>query len=84
MTTRSVELTHERLMDAWFVIHDMLYTPTTSAADVAVLMEARAIIAARAQEILWATQMHLEDVAMETADMVQNLKEHSGRADSER
>ena len=49
MTTRSVELTHERLMEAWFVLHDMMYVPTTSAADVAVLMEARALVADKAE-----------------------------------
>ena len=84
MISRSTDLTHERLMDAWFTIHDIIYTPQTSAASVAILMEARSIIAERAKEVLDAKMMHMEDVAMECADMVQNLKEHSGRAESER
>jgi hypothetical protein len=81
MTIRSVELTHDRLMDAWFVIHDILYTPTTSAADVAILIEARTIIADRAKEVLDAKQMHLEDVALEAADMAQNLRDHGRQTD---
>ncbi len=82
MTTRSVELTHERLMEAWFVIHDLMYVPTTSAADVAILMEARSLIAEKAKEVLDATQMHREDMALEAADMVENLNDR--RPHSER
>ena len=72
--TRSTELTHDRLMDTWFTIHDLLYTPQTSAASVAILMEARAIIAEKAKEALDAEQMHIEDMAMECADMVQEMR----------
>lgn len=80
MTNRSVELTHERLMEAWFVLHDMMYVPTTSAADVAILMEARSLVAEKAKDVLDATQMHIEDMALEAADMVQNLQ-HGRQAD---
>ena len=84
--TRSTELTHDRLMECWFCLDDFMKTISGSSS---VIRPAQEIVGKVAGELymeerLQAEQMHREDVALEAADMVQNLKEHDRRAESER
>ena len=73
--TRDIRITHERLMDAWYLIFDLTRIPETSASDASVLVDAKRIIANKDKEILMARQMYLEDRDLDIRDMEQNLND---------
>jgi len=85
-------LTDERLRETWYALEDLAKQDRITVAERGILYDARKIIIKFQVDVVWdkrkakaeAEQMHIEDMALEAADMVQNLKEHSGRAESER
>lgn len=76
MTVRSVELTHDRLMVAWYCLHDMMYVPTMSAADTGILREALLIVGEKAREVALAEQMQKEEVFAVTQDILEEMTRH--------